>query len=129
MRNTQNRIFMPVATWRTRCDAVELQREISPARMPDSLDELRQMIDADAVEPARRGSYCVRYRDNGHYFNTRRDALLYLFSLLGEEYVVSHLDEACARAARRQPAALAQAQDWARMWQNPAEPGGGEPKR
>ena len=129
MRNTQNRIFIPVAIWRTRRGVVELQREINPARMPDSLDELRQLIDADAVEPAQRGSYCVRYRDNGHYFNDRREALLCLFSLLGEEYVVSHLGEACARAARRQPAALAEAQDWAKKWQNMAEPGGGEPKR
>lgn len=127
MRNTENRLFMPVAIWRTRRGAVELQREINPARMPDSLDDLRQLIDADAVEPARWGSYCVRYRDNGHYFNDRRDALLYLFSLLGEEYVVSHLDEACKRAAHRQPAALAEAQDWARMWQNMENRGGETP--
>lgn len=127
MRNTQNRIFIPVATWRTRRGAVELQREVNPARMPDSLDDLRQLIDADAVEPARRGSYCVRYRDNGHYFNTRRDALLYLFSLLGEGYVVSHLDAACTLAATRQPAALAQAQDWAEMWKIMEILGGEEP--
>lgn len=127
MRNTQNRIFIPLAVWRTHRGMVELQRCIDPARMPDSLDELRQLIDADAVEPARRGSYCVRYRENGHYFNARREALVYLFSLLGEEYTVAHLDEACNRAARRQPAALAEAQDWAKMWQNLAK--GGEPKR
>lgn len=127
MRNTQNRIFIPVAIWRTRRGAVELQREVNPARMPDSLADLRQLIDADAVEPARRGSYCVRYRDNGHYFNDRRDALLYLFSLLGEEYVVSHLDEACKRAAHRQPAALAAARKRARMWQNMEILGGEEP--
>ena len=127
MRNTQNRLFIPVATWRTRRGVAELQREVNPARMPANLDELRQLIDADAVEPARRGSYCVRYRANGHYFNNRRDALLCLFSLLGEEYVVSHLDEACARAARRQPAALAGAQDWAEMWQNMEILGGEEP--
>lgn len=129
MPPSNNRVFIPIATWRTHRGVVELQREVNPARMPVNLAELRQLIDADAVEPARRGSYCVRYRENGHYFNDRRDALLYLFSLLGEEYVVSHLDEACNRAARRQPAALAEAQDWARMWQNQAEPGGGEPKR
>ena len=127
MRNTQNRIFMPVAVWRTHRGKVELQRCIDPARMPDSLDELRQLIDADAVEPTRRGSYCVRYRENGHYFNDRRDALVYLFSLLGQAYVVAHLDEACKRAARRQPAALAEAQDWVEMRQNLAK--GGEPKR
>lgn len=127
MPKQEIRLFIPVAVWRTRRGAVELQREVNPARMPDSLAELRQLIDADAVEPARRGSYCVRYRDNGHYFNDRRDALLYLFSLLGEEYVVSHLDDACARAARRQPAALAEAQDWARMWQNMENRGGETP--
>lgn len=127
MCNTENRLFMPVAIWRTRRGDVELQREINPARMPDSLDELRQLIDADAVEPARRGSYCVRYRDNGHYFNDPRDALLYLFSLLGEEYVVSHLEDACARAARRQPAALAEAQDWAQKWKIVENPGGDRP--
>lgn len=127
MRNTQNRLFMPVAVWHTPRGDVELQREINPARLPADLNELRRMLDAGTVEPARRGSYCVRYRDNGHYFNDRRDALLYLFSLLGEEYVVSHLDDACARAARRQPAALAEAQDWARMWQNMENRGGETP--
>lgn len=127
MCNTENRLFMPVAIWRTRCGDVELQREINPARMPDSLDELRQLIDADAVEPARRGSYCVRYRENGHYFNDRREALVYLFSLLGEEYVVSHLDGACNRAARRQPAALAEAQKRAGMWKIMENSGGDKP--
>lgn len=124
MCNTENRLFLPVAIWRTRRGDVELQREINPARMPDSLDELRQLIDADAVEPARRGSYCVRYRENGHYFNDRREALVYLFSLLGEEYVVSHLDGACNRAARRQPAALAEAQKRAGMWKIMENSGG-----
>ena len=127
MPKQEIRLFIPVAVWRTRRGAVELQREVNPARMPDSLAELRQLIDADAVEPARRGSYCVRYRANGHYFNARRDALLYLFSLLGEEYVVSHLDEACNRAARRRPAALAAAQDWTGKWKNMEILGGEEP--
>ena len=127
MCNTENRLFMPVAIWRTRRGDVELQREINPARMPDSLDELRQLINTDAVEPARRGSYCVRYRENGHYFNDRREALVYLFSLLGEEYVVSHLDGACNRAARRQPAALAEAQKRAGMWKIMENSGGDKP--
>lgn len=127
MCNTENRLFLPVAIWRTRRGDVELQREINPARMPDSLDELRQLIDADAVEPARRGSYCVRYRENGHYFNDRREALVYLFSLLGEEYVVSHLDGACNRAARRQPAVLAEAQKRAGMWKIMENSGGDKP--
>ena len=127
MPPSNNRLFIPVATWRTRRGVVELQREVNPARMPDSLADLRQLIDAEAVEPARRGSYCVRYRENGHYFNARREALLYLFSLLGEGYVVSHLDAACALAATRQPAALAQAQDWAKKWKIMENPGGEEP--
>ena len=127
MRNQSNRIFMPVAIWHTPRGDIELQREINPARLPADLNELRQLIDADAVEPAPRGSYCVRYKEQGHYFDARRDALLYLFSLLGEEYVVSHLDDACARAARRQPAALAEAQDRARMWQNMENRGGETP--
>ena len=117
MPPSNNRLFIPIATWRTRRGVVELQRCIDPARAPDSLADLRQLIDADAVEPAPRGSYCVRYKEQGHYFDARRDALLYLFSLLGEGYVVAHLDEACARAARRQPAVLAEAQEWAKKWQ------------
>ena len=127
MRNTQNRIFMPVAVWRTPRGDIELQREINPARLPADLNDLRRMLDAGTVEPARRGSYCVRYRENGHYFNDRREALVYLFSLLGEEYVVSHLDGACNRAARRQPAALAEAQKRAGMWKIMENSGGDKP--
>lgn len=127
MPPSNNRLFIPIATWRTRRGVVELQRCIDPARAPDSLADLRQLIDADAVEPAPRGSYCVRYKEQGHYFDARRDALLYLFSLLGEGYVVAHLDEACALAATRQPAALAAARKRARMWQNMEILGGEEP--
>lgn len=78
MRNTQNRIFIPVAVWHTPRGDVELQREINPARMPNNLDELRQLIDADAVEPARRGSFCVQFGGSGHYFDDHADALAYL---------------------------------------------------
>ena len=52
MRNTQNRLFLPVAIWHTPRGDVELQREINPARLPADLNDLRQLIDADAVEPA-----------------------------------------------------------------------------
>lgn len=127
MRNTENRLFMPVAIWRTRRGAVELQREINPARMPDSLDDLRQLIDADAVEPARRGSYCVQFGGSGHYFDDRADALAYLCKRWRGSFITKHLEDACALAATRQPAALAEAQEWARMWQNMENLGGEEP--
>ena len=127
MRNTENRLFMPVAIWRTRRGAVELQREINPARMPDSLDDLRQLIDADAVEPARRGSYCVQFGGSGHYFDDRADALAYLCKRWRGSFITKHLEDACALAATRQPAALAEAQEWTRMWQNMENLGGEEP--
>lgn len=127
MPPSNNRLFLPVAVWRTRRGEVELQRELSPARMPANLDDLRRMIAADTVGAAPRGSYCIRYLGKGHYYTNRRDALAYLVALLGDDFTLKHLDAACALAATRQPAALAKARKWARMWQNPAK--GGEPKR
>ena len=127
MPPSNNRIFIPVAVWHTPRGDVELQREINPAQLPTDLNELRRMIDAGTVDPARRGSFCVQFAGSGHYFDERADALAYLFSLLGEEYVVSHLDGACNRAATRQPAALVAARKRARMWQNMEILGGEEP--
>lgn len=127
MRNTQNRLFMPVAVWHTPRGDVELQREINPACLPVNLDELRRMLDAGTVEPARRGSFCVQFAGSGHYFDDHADALAYLCRRWRGSFIVNHLDDACARAAARQPAALAEAQDWARMWQNMENRGGEEP--
>ena len=127
MRNAKNRLFIPVAVWHTPRGDVELQREINPARLPADLNELRRMLDAGTVEPARRGSYCVRYRDNGHYFNDRRDALLYLCKRWRGSFITKHLEDACALAATRQPAALVAARKRARMWQNMEILGGEEP--
>lgn len=127
MPPSNNRLFLPVAIWRTRRGEVELQRELSPARLPVNLDDLRRMLNAGTVEPALRGSYCVRYLGKGHYYNARRDALAYLVALLGDDFTLKHLDAACALAATRQPAALAEARKWGRLWQKQAK--GGEPKR
>ena len=127
MPPSNNRIFMPVAVWRTPRGDVELQRCIDPARMPNNLDELRQIIDADAVEPARRGSYCVQFAGSGHYFDERADALAYLCKRWRGSFITKHLEDACALAATRQPAALVAARKRARMWQNMEILGGEEP--
>ena len=127
MPPSNNRIFMPVAVWRTPRGDVELQRCIDPARMPNNLDDLRQLIDADAVEPARRGSYCVQFAGSGHYFDERADALAYLCKRWRGSFITKHLEDACALAATRQPAALAAARKRARMWQNMEILGGEEP--
>ena len=127
MPPSNNRIFMPVAVWRTPRGDVELQRCIDPARMPNNLDELRQIIDADAVEPARRGSFCVQFACSGHYFDERADALAYLCKRWRGSFITKHLEDACALAATRQPAALVAARKRARMWQNMEILGGEEP--
>lgn len=127
MCNTENRLFLPVAIWRTPRGDVELQRCIDPARMPNNLDELRQLIDADAVEPARRGSFCVQFAGSGHYFDERADALAYLCKRWRGSFITKHLEDACALAAMRQPAALVAARKRARMWQNMEILGGEEP--
>ena len=127
MPPSNNRIFMPVAVWRTPRGDVELQRCIDPARMPNNLDELRQIIDADAVEPARRGSFCVQFAGSGHYFDERADALAYLCKRWRGSFITTHLEDACALAATRQPAALVAARKRARMWQNMEILGGEEP--
>ena len=127
MPPSNNRLFLPVAIWRTRRGEVELQRELNPARLPINLDDLRRMIEADTVEPAPRGSYCVRYQGKGRYYNTRREALAYLVAMLGDDFTLKHLDAACALAATRQPAALTEARKWARMWKNMENQGGEEP--
>lgn len=127
MRNAKNRLFIPVAVWHTPRGDVELQREINPARMPNNLDELRQLIDADAVEPARRGSFCVQFAGSGHYFDERADALAYLCKRWRGSFITKHLEDACALAATRQPAALVAARKRARMWQNMEILGGEEP--
>ena len=127
MPPSNNRIFMPVAVWRTTRGDVELQRCIDPARMPNNLDDLRQLIDADAVEPARRGSYCVQFAGSGHYFDERADALAYLCKRWRGSFITKHLEDACALAATRQPAALVAARKRARMWQNMEILGGEEP--
>lgn len=77
----------------------------TPRRMPNNLDDLRQLIDADAVEPARRGSYCVQFAGSGHYFDERADALAYLCKRWRGSFITKHLEDACALAATRQPAA------------------------
>lgn len=127
MPPSNNRIFMPVAVWRTPRGDVELQRCIDPARMPNNLDELRQIIDADVVEPARRGSFCVQFAGSGHYFDERADALAYLCKRWRGSFITKHLEDACALAATRQPAALVAARKRARMWQNMEILGGEEP--
>lgn len=128
MRNPYNRLFLPVAIFRTRRGEVELQREINPARLPRNVEGLRRQIAAGTVEPAQRGGYCVRYAGQGRYFTARRDALVELVGLLGADFTLKALDAAVDLAATRQPAALAEARKWARMWQN-MEILGGEPKR
>ena len=100
---------------------------IDPARMPNNLDDLRQLIDADAVEPARRGSFCVQFAGSGHYFDERADALAYLCKRWRGSFITKHLEDACALAATRQPAALVAARKRARMWQNMEILGGEEP--
>ena len=127
MRNTQNRLFIPVAVWHTPRGDVELQREINPAQLPADLNELRQLIDADAVEPARWGSFCVQFAGSGHYFDERADALAYLCKCWRGSFITKHLEDACALAATRQPAALVAARKRARMWQNMEILGGEEP--
>ena len=127
MRNTKKCVFMPVAIWRTPHGEVELQRELNPARLPVNLDDLRRMIDADAVEPALRGSYCVQFGGGGRYFDNRTDTIAYLCKRWRGDFIIAHLDAACALAATRQPAALAAARKRARMWQNMEILGGEEP--
>ena len=127
MRNTQNRLFIPVAVWHTPRGDVELQREINPARLPADLNDLRRMLDAGTVEPARRGSFCVQFAGSGHYFDERADALAYLGKRWRGSFITKHLEDACALAATRQPAALAAARKRARMWQNMEILGGEEP--
>lgn len=127
MPPSNNRIFIPVAVWHTPRGDVELQRCIDPARMPNNLDELRQLIDADAVEPARRGSFCVQFAGSGHYFDERADALAYLCKRWRGNFITKHLEDACALAATRQPAALAEAQKRAGMWKIMENSGGEEP--
>ena len=127
MRNQNNRIFMPVAVWHTPCGDVELQREIHPARLPADLNELRRMLDAGTVEPARRGSFCVQFGGSGHYFDERADALAYLCKRWRGNFITKHLEDACALAATRQPAALAEAQKRAGMWKIMENSGGDKP--
>lgn len=127
MRNTQNRIFMPVAIWRTPRGEVELQRELNSSHLPVNLDDLRRMIDAETVEPAPRASYCVQFGGGGHYFDSHADALAYLCKRWRGSFITKHLEAACALAATRQPAALAAARKRARMWQNMEILGGEEP--
>lgn len=117
MPNPKNRIFVPVAIWRTPRGEVELQREINPARLPADLNDLRRMLDAGTVEPARRGSFCVQFGGSGHYFDDHADALAYLCKRWRGSFITKHLEDACALAATRQPAALAEAQEWAKKWQ------------
>ena len=118
MRNTQNRLFIPVAVWHTPRGDVELQREINPARLPADLNELRRMLDAGTVEPARRGSFCVQFGGSGHYFDDHADALAYLCKRWRGSFITKHLEDACALAAARKRA---------RMWQNMEILGGEEP--
>lgn len=127
MPPSNNRIFMPVAVWRTPRGDVELQREINPARLPADLNELRRMLDAGTVEPARRGSFCVQFAGSGHYFDDHADALDYLCKRWRGSFITKYLEGACALAATRQPAALAAARKRARMWQNMEILGGEEP--
>ena len=127
MRNTQNRIFIPVAVWHTPRGDVELQREINPAQLPADLNELRRMIDAGTVGPARRGSFCVQFGGSGHYFDERADALAYLCKRWRGNFITKHLEDACALAATRQPAALAEAQKRAGMWKIMENSGGDKP--
>ena len=127
MPPSNNRIFMPVAIWRTRRGEVELQREINPACLPVNLDELRRMLDAGTVEPARRGGFCVQFGGSGHYFDERADALAYLCKRWRGNFITKHLEDACALAATRQPAALAEAQKRAGMWKIMENSGGEEP--
>ena len=127
MRNQNNRIFMPVAVWHTPRGDVELQREINPARLPADLNELRRMLDAGTVEPARRGSVCVQFAGSGHYFDERADALAYLCKRWRGNFITKHLEDACALAATRQPAALAEAQKRAGMWKIMENSGGDKP--
>lgn len=129
MSNPKNRIFVPVAIWRTPRGEVELQRELTPEYMPRNMTELRRMIATEAVEPAPRGSYCVQFGGGGHYFESHTDALAYLCKRWRGSFIIKHLDDACALAATRQPAALAEARRRARMWQKQAEPRGGDDPR
>ena len=127
MRNTQNRIFIPVAVWHTPRGDVELQREINPARLPADLNDLRRMLDAGTVDPARRGSFCVQFAGSGHYFDDHADALAYLCKRWRGSFITKHLEDACALAATRQPAALAEAQKRAGMWKIMENSGGDKP--
>lgn len=127
MPPSNNRLFIPIATWRTRRGVVELQRCIDPARAPDSLADLRRMLDAGTVEPARRGSFCVQFAGSGHYFDDHADALAYLCKRWRGSFITKHLEDACALAATRQPAALAEAQKRAGMWKIMENSGGDKP--
>lgn len=127
MPPSNNRIFIPVAVWHTPRGDVELQREINPAQLPADLNDLRRMLDAGTVEPARRGSFCVQFGGSGHYFDDHADALAYLYKRWRGSFITKHLEDACALAATRQPAALAAARKRARMWQNMEILGGEEP--
>lgn len=129
MPKSKNRIFIPVAIWRTPRGEVELQRELNSSHLPVNLDDLRRMIETEAVEPAPHASYCVQFGGGGRYFERHTDAVDYLCRRWRGSFIIKHLDAACALAATRQPAALAEARKRARMWQNLAKPGGGEPKR
>ncbi len=127
MRNTENRLFLPIAIWRTPRGEVTLQRELNSSHLPVNLEDLRRMIESETVEPAPRGSYCIQFGGGGRYFDSHEDALDYLCRRWRSSFIINHLDAACALAATRQPAALAHARNRAHLWQKQAK--GGEPKR
>ena len=101
MPNQIYRLFLPVATWRTRRGEVELQREL--CCLPRSENDLRRLINTGQAAPAERGSYCVQFGGGGHYFDDRRAALAY-----------------------RRVIAIFEARLEAEKWQNRANPGGGD---
>ena len=129
MQNPSYRLFLPVAVWRTSRGPVTLQREMRLAEntaAPLTAEALRQMIDTGQALPAPAWGYCVQFGGSGRYFERHVDALDYLCRRWRRDFILRHLDEAVDAAAEQRPAAMAEA---AHMWQNQAEPGGGEPKR
>lgn len=125
MPNPTPRLFFPIAVWRTRRGEITLQRELITA--PDTVEELRELITAQAVEPAERGSYCVQFAGGGHYFSDYHDTLEYLCRRWGERFILRNLDKALTLAATRQDAALAEAHEHAKLWQNLEKAGGETP--
>ena len=77
--------------------------------------------------PARRGSFCVQFAGSGHYFDDHADALAYLCKRWRGSFITKHLEDACALAATRQPAALVAARKRARMWKIMENSGGDKP--